>query len=66
MKSNHKKKVLTFGDFIAATYRAWGSRRARGLVRLALNAHFVVFRGRQRFAIEEDSGENLSFVSKTK
>jgi len=44
MKSNHKKKTLTFGDFIAATYRAWGAHRARGLVRLALNAHLVVFR----------------------
>jgi hypothetical protein len=51
MKSNHKKKTLTFGDFIAATYGAWGPRRARGLVRLALKAHLVVFRGRQRFVI---------------
>ena len=36
MKNNHKKKALTFGDFIAAAFRAWGTRRARGLVRLAL------------------------------
>ena len=60
MKTNHKKKALTFGDFIAAAYRAWGSRRARGLVRLALNAHLVVFRGRQRFVIPEEQHENLS------
>ena len=54
MKSNHKKKALTFSDFIAATYRAWGARRARGVVRLALNAHFVLFRGQQRFVILEE------------
>ena len=63
MKTNHKKKALTFGDFIAAAYRAWGARRAIGLVRLALNAHFVVFRGRRRMVIDEDSHENLSFMS---
>ena len=60
MKSIHKKKALTFGDFIAATYRAWGTRGARGLVRLALDAHLVVFLGRQRFVILEEQHENLS------
>jgi len=60
MKTNHKKKALTFGDFIAATYRAWGARRARGLVQLVLNAHLVVFLGRQRFVILEEQHENLS------
>jgi len=60
MKTNHKKKAPTFGDFIAATYRAWGARRARGLVQLVLNAHLVVFLGRQRFVILEEQHENLS------
>ena len=60
MKTNHKKKALTFGDFIVATYRAWGARRARGLVQLVLNAHLVVFLGRQRFVILEEQHENLS------
>ena len=60
MKNNDKAKALTFGDFIAAAYRAWGAHRARGLVRLALNAHFVVFRGRHRFVIPEELHENLS------
>jgi hypothetical protein len=61
MKTNGKKKSLTFGDLIAATYRAWGARRAKGLVRLAVNAHLVVFRGQQRFVIPEEQDENLSF-----
>ena len=61
MKTNGNKKSLTFGDLVAATYRAWGAQRARGLVRLAVNAHLVVFRGEQRFVIPEEHDENLSF-----
>jgi hypothetical protein len=45
-KSN--ESASTFGDFVAAAYRAWGSRRAKGLVLLALNLHLAAFRGRQR------------------
>jgi hypothetical protein len=57
-KTPGKKRTLTLGDFIAAAYRAWGTRRAKGLVRLAVNAHLVVFRGRQRLAILEEQNEN--------
>lgn len=63
MRTKGKKSALTFGDFIAASYRAWGSGRAKGLVRLALNSHLVVFRGRQRFVIQEDHHELLSLKS---
>ena len=40
MKTTAKSKegVLKFGDFVAGAYRAWGKRRAKGLVRLAINA----------------------------
>jgi hypothetical protein len=61
MKTNGNNKSLTFGDLVAATYRARGPRRARGLVRLAVNAQLVVFRGQQRFVIPEEQDENLSF-----
>jgi hypothetical protein len=54
MKASDKKQVLTFGDLVAAAYQAWGGRRARKLVRLAVNARWVVFRGRQRFVISEE------------
>jgi hypothetical protein len=60
MKSAGHKKTLTFGDIVAASYRAWGAGRAKGLVRLAVNAHLVVFRGEQRFVIPEEQDENLS------
>jgi len=51
MGTKHMKKVLRFGDLIAAAYEAYGKRRARGIVRLAVNAHLVAFRGQQRVAI---------------
>jgi hypothetical protein len=54
MNTKGKKNKLTFGDFITAAYRAWGARRAKGFVRLALESHLVEFRGRQRFVILPD------------
>ena len=42
-----------FGDFVAGAYRAWGRRRAKGLVWLALNAGLVEFVGRERVVISE-------------
>jgi hypothetical protein len=53
-KTNGKQRVLTFGDFIATAYRAWGRRRAKGLVWLAVNARLIEFRGPQRLVISED------------
>jgi hypothetical protein len=53
MKAHCRKKSLTFGEFIMAAYDAWGKRRARGIVSLAVNAHLVEFRGQRRFVISE-------------
>ena len=53
VKTDSKMKVLTFGDFVAGAYRAWGHRRAKRLVWLAINARLVEFRGPQRFEIAE-------------
>ena len=62
MRTIANKKLFTFGDLVAAAYHARGARRAKGLVRLAVNAHLVVFQGQQRFVIpEEQDDENLSF-----
>jgi hypothetical protein len=61
VQTKSKESASTFGDFVAAAYRAWGSRRAKGLVQLALNSHLLVFRGRQRFVISEEQHDNLSF-----
>jgi hypothetical protein len=54
MKTNEKERVTTFGDFIAGAYRAWGRRRAKGLVWLAVKAQLVMFQGRQRREISEE------------
>jgi hypothetical protein len=51
MKAHSKKKPLTFGDVVAGSYRAWGKRRAGGIIRLALELHFIQFRGQHRFVI---------------
>jgi hypothetical protein len=48
---NLKKKPLMFGDLIAAVYAAYGKQKAKRIVRLAVNAHLVEFRGHDRFVI---------------
>ena len=45
MKTNDRKKALTFGEFIASVYDACGKRKAIGMVRLAIETHWVEFRG---------------------
>jgi hypothetical protein len=45
------KKPLTFGDFVAGSYRAWGKRKAEGIIRLAVKSHLIEFCGQQRFII---------------
>jgi hypothetical protein len=53
-RSYGKDRAVTFGDFIAGAYRAWGDRRAKGLVRLAFYARLVVFQEPQRSVIPEE------------
>jgi hypothetical protein len=48
MKATHKKKALTFGNLIETVYSICGNRRARGIIRLAIDAHVVVFREQRR------------------
>jgi hypothetical protein len=51
MKANQMEKGLTFGKLIVSVYSACGKRRANGILRLALQAHLIVFRGRNRYVI---------------
>jgi hypothetical protein len=51
MKTHPKQRPLTFGDFVAGVYLAWGKRRAKGIVKLAVKTHIIVFRGTERFVI---------------
>ena len=54
IETNETTRAMTFGDFIAGAYGAWGRRRAKRLVRLAVNTPLVEFRGPQRLVISED------------
>ena len=49
MKIVRGKKPMTFGDLVMAVYDGTGKRRAKGMVRLAVNGHLVKFQGRRRF-----------------
>ena len=53
METNQNKQRLRFGDLIASVYDACGKRRARGTLRLAVNARLVEFLGPQRFVISK-------------
>jgi hypothetical protein len=61
VKTNDAKRAMTFGDFIDGAYRAWGTRRAKGLVCLAVNARLVEFQGPLRLVISDEQHENLSY-----
>jgi hypothetical protein len=50
-KGHPAPRLLTFGDFVAGVYRAWGDRKAKGVIQLAVKAHLIEFRGQQRFEI---------------
>jgi hypothetical protein len=63
MKTNHKKKPMTFGELIAAVYAAYGKQKAKRIVRLSVNAHLVEFRGHDHFVIlEPDPDKIFSFL----
>ena len=47
MKTNSTKKVPTLGEFITRVYDAGDERKASGIVRLAVAAHLIEFRGRR-------------------
>ena len=49
----HDRKGLTFGDLIASVYDACGRRKARALVRFAVNARLIEFLGPRRFVISK-------------
>ena len=50
---NQQKKALTFGDLITAVYRTCGRSSASGIIRLAIHARLIMFRGRVRYEISK-------------
>jgi hypothetical protein len=51
MNAHSKPKLLTFGDFVEGVYHAWGERKAKGIVKLAIKMHLIEFRGGDRFVV---------------
>jgi hypothetical protein len=54
---NKRKNYLTFGELVAAAYRAWGEARAKEMLQLAVKARLVVFQGNEQFLISTGEGE---------
>jgi hypothetical protein len=50
-KFNRGRKLLTFGEFITMAYKVCGDRNATNFVKLAIKAHLIEFRGRDRLVI---------------
>ena len=59
MKTNCRKQHLMFGEFIMAVYDAYGRQKAEGIVRLAVKAHLIEFRGHNRLVILEPGPDNI-------
>ena len=53
MKTTHKtkQKLLTFGELITEAYDTCGKRRAAGMIKFAVNANMVSFRGHRHALI---------------
>jgi hypothetical protein len=50
-KALSTERTLTFGDLVAGACHAWGKRKAKGIIRLAIKTHLIEFRGTDRFVI---------------
>ena len=57
MKAKPEKMALTFGEFIMAVYDAQGKRRARGIIRLAVEARLIEFQRHSRIMISQPERE---------
>ncbi len=44
MKARPRIESLTLGELIKQVYDVFGTRKARGILRLALKAHLIVIR----------------------
>jgi hypothetical protein len=59
MKTNCRRKHLTFGEFIMAIYDTCGRQQAEGIVQFAVNVHLIEFRGHDRVVILEPEPDKI-------
>jgi len=58
MKTMPAKTGLTFGGLVANFYNTFGERNAKGILRLAVKAGLVGFRGRNHYVVSRDGGKH--------
>ena len=51
MKTRFTKKPRTFGEYVARVYRVSGKRKAKRIVKDAVNASQIKFLGSNRFVV---------------
>lgn len=51
MKTTQKRKRLTFGEYTAGVYAVAGRRKAKRVIRLAVNTREVGFLGALRYVV---------------
>jgi hypothetical protein len=51
MKTRPRKQFMTFGDFVAGVYRAWGRPQAVSIVKLAIKMRLIEFVGTDRLVV---------------
>ena len=42
---------MTFGDFVAGVFRAWGPRKAESMVKFAIKMRLIEFVATDRFVV---------------
>ena len=57
MKTATTKTAMTFGGLVASFYHTYGDRKAKGLLRLAVKANLVVFRGTDHQVVSRVTGK---------
>lgn len=50
-KTASRRNTMTFGEFVADVYRAFGHRRAKAIVQLAVELNVIKFNGKKRYEI---------------
>jgi len=57
MKSTPTKTGLTFGGLVVNFYNTFGERNAKGVLRLAIKAGLIGFRGRNHYVVSREGGK---------
>jgi ribosome biogenesis protein Nip4 len=57
MRRKKAGRILTFGGLVENFCDTCGERKAQGLLRLAIKANWVIFRGSERYVFGRGTGK---------